>query len=52
MEAEDEQDLGAAAPAEKGCDKYLEEQKNKREGENTCKRQRGKEKKERGKNST
>ena len=31
MEAEDEQDLGAAAPAEKGRDKYLEEQKKKRE---------------------
>ena len=31
MEAEDEQDLGAAAPAEKGHKKYLEEQKHKRE---------------------
>ena len=31
MEAEDEQDLGAAAPAEKGRKKYLEEQKHKRE---------------------
>ena len=31
MEAEDEQDLGAAAPAEKGHKKYLEEPKHKRE---------------------
>ena len=31
MEAEDEHDLGAAAPAEKGHNKYLEEQKHKRE---------------------
>ena len=31
MEAEDEHDLGAAAPAEKGNDKYLETQKKKRE---------------------
>ena len=31
MEAEEEQDLGAAAPAEKGRDKYLEEKKKKRE---------------------
>ena len=31
MEDEDQHDLGAAAPAEKGHDKYLEEQKQKRE---------------------
>ena len=31
MEAEDQHDLGAAAPAEKGHHKYLEEQKHKRE---------------------
>ena len=34
MEAE-EQDLGAAAPSEKGYDKYLEEQKKKRENTKT-----------------
>ena len=51
MEAE-EPDLGAAAPSERGNDKYLEEQKKEREIKSEGEGQRGEEKEKRRQGST